>query len=107
MAEITKVVIKFTDVEYKPRRLASGLIGLRAPVNIQIDYTKSAMVDLQMVCSVPLLVVSEFQTEPMIIQPQGKIVISLTNDHGEPIRFEAGEIIARAYPLLPVDYEIE
>ncbi len=106
-SEITKIVVSFPGAEFKPTRLASGLIGLRAPLAVQVANGKSATIDLQMVCSVPLLVVSEFQTEPSFIMPQGKIVISLMNDHGAPLRFEAGEVIARAYPLFPIDYEIE
>ncbi len=99
--------VRFTSAEYRPRRLANGMIGLRAPVDIQIDFGRSATIDLQMVCSVPLLLTSEFSAEPVLIQQQGKIVVTLKNDHGEPLRFAAGEVIARAYPLFPADYEIE
>ncbi len=100
-------VINFTGGEYKPKRLASGLIGFRAPIDITLKSGESRDVDLQMVCSVPLLLVSEFDVEPVFVQPQGKIVLSLKNDVGEPATWRAGDVIARAYPLLSQGYTIE
>jgi hypothetical protein len=99
--------ITFTPSDYKPKRLASGLIGFRAPYDIKIKDGKTQSVDLQTVCSVPLLVSFEFSTDVIQVQPQTKIVIDLVNDHGEDLEFAAGDVIARGYPLFAVDYEIE
>jgi hypothetical protein len=104
--ETKSLVLTFTGGDYKPKRLASGLIGFRAPFDITLKNGQSQSVDLQMVCSYPLLLVSAHQTNPTLLQPQGKIVVEIKNDHGEDLVFKAGDVIARAYPLLPVDYVI-
>lgn len=98
--------ITFTGGDYKPKRLASGLIGFRAPFDIEIQNGKEQTVDLQTVCSHALLLIPEFQTDPSVVSAQGKIVVNLLNDHGDVLRFKAGDVIARAYPLFPVNYNI-
>jgi hypothetical protein len=84
-------VVKFTGGEYKPKRLASGLIGLRAPIDVT-STTKS--VNLNMTCDVPLLVNGK------VVNPGENIVID------NPPETRTGDVFARAYPLLAQDFEV-
>jgi hypothetical protein len=84
-------VVKFTSGEYKPKRLASGLIGLRAPINVT-SAVKS--VNLNMSCDVPLLINGK------VVNPGEDIVID------NPPESRAGDVFARAYPLLAQDFEV-
>lgn len=97
----TNAKVIFTGGEYKPQRLASGFVGFRAPVDIHLTPGQTANVDLHLTCSVGLA----FQAR--VLEPGQNIVITTVNTSPDlPLRFTAGEVFARAYPLLPVDYEI-
>jgi hypothetical protein len=97
----TNTKVAFTGGEYKPQRLASGWVGFRAPVDVQIAPGQTANIDLRMVCSVGL----SFQSRN--IEPGQNIVINVLNTDNLPLRFTAGEVFTRAFPLIPVDYDIE
>lgn len=84
-------VVKFTGGEYKPKRLASGLIGFRAPIDVS-PAVKS--LNLNMTCDVPLLVGNK------LVNAGENIVIE------NPAEVKTGEVCARAYPLLAQDFEV-
>lgn len=88
-------VIAFSGGDYKPRRLASGLIGFRAPYDLPAN--QEVEVKLNTRCSVFLLF-----TDGKVVQPGEEITLRV-----KPIEHVmVGEVFARAYPLLPVDYVI-
>jgi hypothetical protein len=96
-----KFTVKFTGGDYKPKLLASGLVGFRAPFDIKLAPNETRAVDLKMTCSVGLLTMAGGVVSP----GQDVIVTALAGAEGA--EFRAGEVLARAYPLLPQDYEIE
>jgi hypothetical protein len=96
--------VVFTGGDYKPTRLASGLIGFRAPFDVRVEAGKSQVVDLKTKCSVYLLFPRG--TVDNVVDPQTNIVISLTATD-LPLVILAGEIIARAIPLLTPEYEVK
>lgn len=95
--------IFFTGGDYKPKKLASNLVGFRAPFDINIEPGKSLDIDLKTKCSCSLLFAKN--VENVVVEPQENIVVRLTAG-AEAIRFSAGDVIARGYPLLPPLYEI-
>ena len=96
-----KFPVKFTGGDYKPKQLASGLIGFRAPFNITLGPSHVMPVNLKMTCNVALLTM----TGGVIAPGQEINVTALARPEGSS--FQAGEVFTRAYPLLPQDYEIE
>jgi len=95
-------IVAFTGGDYKPKRLASGLIGLRAPFPFSLKPLSGQTIDLGSKCQVGLLL-----DTGKIISPGQNIMIDVYNSAGAPVAYEAGEVIARAYPLLVPDYEIK
>lgn len=106
MAETTPAVptLTFVGGDYKPKRLASGLVGFRAPYDIVVEPGKTQVVELKTKCSHALLFPHPTKGS-VLVEAQTDIVVTLTAE-SEPIRFAAGETISRAYPLFPVDYTI-
>ena len=96
-----KNVVRFTGGEYRPQHLASGLIGLRAPVDIQIQPGETAQIDMKMSCSVLLI------GTLALVEPGMNIVVKITNWSDLPLRYQAGEVVTRFHPAFPIDYEIE
>ena len=90
--KVTQVI--FTGGDYKPRQLASGLIGFRAPYDLP---AKEAEVKLNMKCSTWLLF-----TDGKSVQPGEDIVVKFAGKED----VKAGEVFARALPMLPPSYTI-
>ena len=97
----TPTVIQFTGGDYKPTKLASGLIGFKAPFEFSLQPGQSQDIDLLTKCSVALLF-----TGGQFVQPGEDVKVRVANQTVEVQTFQAGDVIARAYPLLPVDYTI-
>ena len=85
--------ITFVGGDYKPRRLASGLVGFRAP----FDLDKEGFYKLNMTSPVALIF-----TDGKFVQPGEEIVVKF--DGKDAVK--AGEVFARAYPLFPTEYDI-
>lgn len=97
-----KNIVIFTDSDMpKPKKLASGLIGLRAPVDFQVYPGKTAHIDLQTRANCLLF------TGDSIIPTGTNIVINVKNDGETPESYMAGDVIARAFPLFPEEFEIK
>jgi len=100
MAKKNVVAFSVSDMP-KPKKLASGLIGLRSPVDFIVAPNKSEVIDLKTRCNVMLL------TQGGVFEPGKNIVVVVKNEELTPEKYAAGDVIARAYVLFPVDYEIE
>jgi len=105
MAKTFKQTIKFTPTDYKPKRLASGLIGFRAPLDISIPVGGTIVVDLKTKADQPLLFGKG--VEAKMVEPGDDILVKITNDMQIPMALQAGTIVARGYPLFNQDFEIE
>jgi hypothetical protein len=99
----TVPTITFDGGDFKPKLLASGLIGFRAPYDIKVEPGKILDVHLNTKCNVFLL----FNTggTAKVVDPGEQVVVRLTAGQ-EPIFFSEGETFARAMPLLPPTVEI-
>jgi hypothetical protein len=100
MAKSAKQVVKFTGGEFKPKYLASGLVGFKAPLDFNLDPGATAEIDLKMTCDATL--VFEIGT----VLPSTNITVFVKNKTSDKLMFLAGDVIARAYPLARIDYEI-
>jgi len=100
MAKKNVVAFSVSDMP-KPKKLASGLIGLRAPIDFKVLPGKVESVDLQTKCNVLLL------SGEGIFAPGTNVVVKVPNFSDVVENYAAGDVIARAYPLFPTDYEIE
>ena len=105
MAKKSAVTFTASDMP-KPKRLASGLIGLRAPIDFKVLPGKVEAIDLNTKCNT-LLLLAEGIFAQGIFAPGTNIVIRVQNFSDVIETYVAGDVIARAYPLFPVDYEIE
>jgi hypothetical protein len=98
-----KKTIRFWGGEHRPQRLASGLVGFKSPLEIVVPPRQAITVDLKMTSDAALL----FLGEPLrLVQPGENITVIVKNIGEQELRFEAGEVVARAVPLWLGDYEI-
>jgi hypothetical protein len=96
-----KNIVTFTTSDMpKPKKLASGLIGLRSPIDFTVGPGKTELVDLDTKTSTLLI------TADGVFEPGKNIVITVKNELDVPVNYAAGDVIARAYPLFGEDYEI-
>lgn len=97
-----KNVVIFTDSDMpKPKKLASGLIGLRAPVDFNVQPGKTLAVQLFAKCNAVLL------ADEGVIMPGTFITAQVKNDSVGVANYAAGDVIMRALPVFPEDYEIK
>ena len=100
MAKSAKHVVKFVGGEFKPRRLASGLIGFRTPLDVMVKPGETIIIDFNMACDHMLVF------EKNAVEPGQNLVGRLTNVTTETLKYEVGEVVARAYPLVAFDFDI-
>lgn len=100
MAKSAKHVVKFVGGEFKPKRLASGLIGFKAPLDVIVKPGETIIIDFKMACDHMLVF------EKNAVEPGQNIIGRLTNVTQETLKYETGEIIARAYPLIAFEFDI-
>lgn len=95
-----KPAVKFTGGEYKPKRLASGLIGLRLPLNLEVPVGAAIDINFYMTCDHSLLI------NKGVVDAGENIAVKITNTTGDVLRYVAGDVVSRAYPLIAQDFEV-
>lgn len=97
-----KTIVTFTQGEApKPKRLASGMIALRSPVPFLVPAGKSKDIDLGIAADVILLT-----STGTVFAPNQNIVVTVVNKTDVAEKYEAGDTIGRALPIIPVEYDI-
>jgi hypothetical protein len=76
------------------------VLGFRAPTAFQVPAGEALVVDFRTTCSVGLL------TPEGLIEAGRNITFTVRGGLSGVARYDQGEVVFRAFPLIPPDYDI-